>query len=112
MPHEKISKSDPDGDVDMLVCWNMQDEHQDDAHHGTPYVSLFPVAAPAVRDGKAYDIKGGIYFSPAEEFKELFGLGEGDHGFGPVSFEMDREKVNRLITALRQARDEAFGADA
>lgn len=112
MPNEKISKSGPNGDVDMLVCWNTQDELHDDTHPETPYVSLFPVAAPAVRDGKVYDVKGGIYFSPDDGFKELFGLGKDDHGFGPVSFEMDREKVNRLITTLRQARDEAFGADA
>lgn len=106
MPTERFNACDSDSLADLLVGWPTQDELTD-APPGiveTPYVDLFPCAPTGYR--------GGIYFSPDDESKAKMGLAESDHGVGPVRIKLDRTGVNRLITTLRQARDEAFGADA
>lgn len=93
--------------ADLLVLWPQQDEltdhHADGVHIAadTPYVQLAPAATEKH--------KGSINFRP--DSPEDVGLQPGE-SVGPVGIHLDRAQVNRLITTLRQARDEAFGADA
>jgi hypothetical protein len=93
--------------ADLLVLWPQQDEltdHYIDGVHiaaAVPYVQLAPTATEKH--------KGGISFRP--DTPEDIGLKPGE-SVGPVGIRLDRAQVNQLITTLRQARDEAFGADA
>lgn len=103
MPSERFTSAEFDF-ADLLVIWPQQNEladHGSDLPPEKPYVNLAPVA-PSLH-------KGGIAFHPDKP--EDFGLNAGE-GVGPVGTKLDRAGVNRLITTLRQARDEAFGADA
>lgn len=106
MPTERFNSCAADTLADLLVGWPTQDELTDTVPSVTevPYVDLFPCAPTGY--------SGGIYFSPDDESKVKMGLAQDDHGVGPVRIKLDRPGVNRLITTLRQARDEAFGADA
>lgn len=106
MPTERFNSCVPHTLADLLVGWPTQDELTDEptGFPEMPYVDLFPCAP----DG----YHGGIYFGPDDASKQRMGLRETDHGVGPVRIKLDRAGVNRLITTLRQARDEAFGADA
>lgn len=105
MPTQRINSCEPHTLADLLVGWPTQDELDDHPPQlKTPYVELFPCAP--------HGIDGGIYLAPSGDSKAKMGLGEDDHGVGPVRIKLDRDAANRLITTLRQARDEAFGADA
>lgn len=106
MPTERFDSCEQHTLADLLVGWPTQDELTDNPPEAaeTPYVDLFPCAP--------IGYGGGIYFAPDDESKAKMGLGDEDHGVGPVRIKLDRSGVNRLITTLRQARDEAFGADA
>jgi hypothetical protein len=106
MPTERFNSCEPHTLADLLVGWPTQDELTDTPPGiiDVPYVDLFPCAQAGY--------SGGIYFSPDDESKAKMGLGPQDHGVGPVRIKLDRGGVNRLITTLRNARDEAFGADA
>lgn len=109
MPQERFTSTDKYAWADLSVTWPQQDEltdHYIDGNHiaaDKPHVSLTPVAPERH--------PGGIYFRP--DNPEDIGLEPGSHGgVGPVPIDFDRTGINRLITVLRQARDEAFGADA
>lgn len=108
MPTERFNACDSNDLADLLVIWPQQDELAGQTPHiakpDTPYVELAPIAQPGC--------DGGIYLCPDGESKRKMGLGEKDNGIGPVRTSLDRAGVNRLITTLRQARDEAFGKDA
>lgn len=103
MPSERINACDPHTYADLSVGWPTQEDLTDD-YPEQSYVSVMPLAPKRV--------KGGIYLCPDHDSDDRLGLADGDAGVGPVHIKLDRAGVNKLISTLRQARDEAFGADA
>jgi hypothetical protein len=104
MPKERVRASGNNGYADVLVRWSKQGsaEQSGFVDAGGVFVNLF-VAAKEL-PGYA----GGFYFHP--EHPETFNLTNGD-GVGPVSIDLDRAQINRLIKTLRIARDSAYGND-
>jgi hypothetical protein len=110
MPKEVIYRSGKNCLADVMVRWNKggpEEGKPDDA----PRVDLFMIS-----QSPRYPT-GGFWFEP--DHPERIGLadspipeGERKPMVGPVSVDLNREQINRLIRTLRRARDQAYGADA
>lgn len=105
MPRERVNASGNNGWTDLTVAWSKLGTHdqiienQVDGQH----VRIYPTA-------KELPGYGGFYsFTPenAEQFNS-----EAGSSFSPVSIDLDRTQINRLIRVLRTARDAAYGSDA
>jgi hypothetical protein len=103
MPKERVRHSGSNSFADVMVRWEKEGHGQ--ATNGVEdcKVDLFIVASDLPGRGGSY------MFTP--ENPEAFGLAEGESA-GPISIDLDRGQINRLIRVLRQARDSAYGADA
>jgi len=110
MPKEVIYRTGRNCFADVAVRWSKAGDESnmrgDDAR-----VDLFMISQSPLNP------IGGFWFEPNRP--EDIGLAdapipEGERGpmIGPVSVDLNREQINRLIQTLRRARDQAYGADA
>ena len=93
MPKERICQSSQ-GDADLLVSWEPQDRSE------YRYVTLWPTDRPLVTEGY-------FAFHPTGSSIEKMG----PDPVSPVRIDLDREQINRLILALRRARNAVYGKD-
>ena len=103
MPKERVRHSGNNSYADVMIRWEKEGNRFTANGVKTPTVDLF--IAPDDMPGRG----GSFMFTP--ENPEAYGLNEGE-SVGPISIDLDRGQINRLIRVLRQARDSAYGADA
>jgi hypothetical protein len=102
MPKERVRSSGNNSWGDLLVRWEKEGTPPTLGREGI-HVSV-GVYAP--------DLPGrGGFFTFTPEHPETFGMEPGSSA-GPINIDLDRRQINRLITVLRHARDQAYGTDA
>jgi hypothetical protein len=103
MPKERVRHSGNNSFADVMVRWEKEDRGSATDGVEACKVDLFIAADDMPGRG------GSFMFTP--ENPEAYGLSEGE-SVGPISIDLNRSQINRLIRVLRQARDSAYGADA
>jgi len=104
MPKERVRASGNNGYADIMVRWSKEGSAEQEEIGGPEGLCVNLFVAAKELPGHS----GGFYFSP--EHPETFNLSEGD-GVGPISIDLDRAQINRLIKTLRNARNSAYGHD-
>lgn len=97
MPHERVTRSDPNGWADVLVRWTPRGA---EVPGRGPEVDLF-VVAPNDDPRRA----GSYMFTP--EHPEFFGGNPGD-SMGPISIILDEGQIDRLIEVLKVAKRKTY----
>jgi hypothetical protein len=108
MPRERVRHSGNNSWADVVVRWSKQGTDPGVIGAEGILVDLFV----ASRDDPGRS--GSFWFEP--DHPENFGAkpkveGERAEQWGPISIDLDRQQINRLIRVLRRARDEAYGRD-
>lgn len=104
MPKERVRHSGGNSFADLMVRWEKEGSSVPPATGAEHCKVDLLMVAP---DGPG---RGGTYmFTPDDP--EAFGLNDSG-SVGPISIDLDRGQINRLIRVLRNARDSAYGADA
>lgn len=111
MPKEVIYRSGDNCFADVMVRWNKGGTEEGKSDGGAPRVDLFMISQ------SPHHPTGCFWFEPYHP--EQIGLADGPTPegerkpmVGPISVDLSREQINRLIRTLRKARDQAYGADA
>lgn len=105
MPRERIRNSGSNGYADIMIRWSkLGSAEQAMPIQGAEGLHVDLFVAP--KDLPGYS--GGFYWHP--DNPEQFNLKEGE-SVGPISIDLDRVQINRLIRVLRTARDTAYGSD-
>ena len=104
MPKERINASGNNSFADVMVRWSKLGSAEQVEAQGSErtHVDLFVIAS---------DLPGrGGYYMFTPEFPETYDLEPGA-SIGPISIDLYRTQINRLIRVLRTARDAAYGSD-
>lgn len=108
MPKEIINRTGTNCFADVAVRWDKPGQQQPPGRHDAR-VDLFLVSRDSLGQ-----FDGQFWFEPSDP--EKHGLPpNSDERYpqlvGPVSVDLNRTQINRLIRALRRARDQAYGRD-
>lgn len=107
MPKERVRASGRNSYADVMVRWSKEGSAEAAIRQNMQgaeglLVDLFIIAQDTPNGA------GSFMFTP--EHPESFGLKPGN-SVGPISIDLDRTQINRLIRVLRNARDAAYGVD-
>ena len=108
MPRDRVRHSGNNSWADLVVRWRKKGTDPGVIGAEGILVDLFV----ASRDDPGRS--GSFWFEP--DNPENFGAeprveGERPQQWGPISIDLDRQQINRLIRVLRTARDQAYGRD-
>lgn len=107
MPKEIIERTGKTCFADVMVRWGKPQSSQ--LQGGDARVDLFMISRNSLGQ-----IDGSFWFEPNEHssyYEEPLTSDKRPSMQGPVSVDLNRQQINRLIRTLRTARDQAYGRD-
>jgi len=107
MPRERVRASGNNSHADVMVRWSKQGSAEAafrQTVRGAEGILVDLFIAP--RDTP----NGAGFFSFTPDDPASIGLSPGE-SVGPITVDLDRAQINRLIRVLRDARDAAYGRD-